>query len=74
MKVVYNHLEHLHKKYGLALHSSIFMFSLLLGIGIGIVMLLVNLTELKMKTSQMKLYEQEVMDQLVKKIEAASPQ
>ena len=71
--MTYRQMEHLHKKYGLVLHGSLFIFSLLLGIGLGILVLLINVVQMKEKTKEMRNYELQVMERLVKKIEAASP-
>lgn len=72
--MTYKHMEHLHKKYGLVLHGSVFIFSLLLGIGLGMLLLLINVVQMKEKTKEIRNYEKQVMERLVKKIEAASPQ
>lgn len=71
MKSTYNHLEHLHHKHGIALHLSIFAFSLLLGIGLGISIFTINAIQTKLQLQVMKDYEYQVMDRIVKKIEAA---
>lgn len=69
----YQQLEHIHHKYGLILHGSVFLFSLLLGISLGLIVLFINVTTVKRQTEQMKIYENQVMSKLVKKIEAAPP-
>lgn len=71
LKITYHHLEHLHHHYGLALHGTVFMFSLLIGISIGLLLFLISSAEAKRQMSLMKSYENRVMSQLVKKIEAA---
>lgn len=71
MKTIYKDLEFLHKKHGLALHGSIFIFSLLLGISMGILILMIKVTGEKQNMLMVKKYENQVMTQLVKKIEAA---
>lgn len=73
MRVTYSHLEHLHHKYGLVLHGSVFLFSLLLGMSLGIFILLMNLVNAKKQTQAMRVYEHQVMTKLVKQIEAATP-
>jgi len=70
--MIYNKLEHAHKKYGLMLHSSVFIFSLLLGIGIGIFVLFINMVETTEKAKMVKQQEIQIMEKLVKKIEAAA--
>lgn len=74
LNMTYKHMEYLHKKYGLVLHGSVFIFSLLLGIGLGMFLLLINVVQMKEKTKEIRNYEKQVMERLVKKIEAASPQ
>lgn len=73
MKKFYNHLEHLHKNYGLFLHGSVFIFSLFLGISLGILVLFITQAQAVEKNKQMKQYESQIMNQLVKKIEASTP-
>ncbi len=71
MKITYQHLENLHHHYGVVLHGSVFLFSLFLGISIGILTLLFNVAKVKQQTQAMHSYENQIMNQLVKKIEAA---
>jgi len=70
MKITYKHLEHLHHQHGIMLHSSVFLFSLLLGIGIGILAFTVNTLQSRDQKEKMKQYEAVVMDKIVQKIEA----
>ncbi|MBI2611232.1 hypothetical protein HYW54_00610 [Candidatus Gottesmanbacteria bacterium] len=71
MKSTYKHLEHLHYKHGLMLHTGVFVFSLLVGIGIGILAFTFNAFQAKLAREEMRRYETKVMEQIVSKVEAA---
>lgn len=67
----YKHLEHLHHKHGVMLHMSVFVFSLLLGIGIGVAAFTLNAVKMNFQKQEMQSYEEQVMNRIVQKIEAA---